>query len=152
MTGTKVVKVSCNYTISNNPLDWIEDNKKSLLALQTGIEQQILAEINRLKRVGAILAQSRNLKIDADIDAKNGMILDYLYLQLHIMFPSVHGLPTISFCAPHMRLSAQQLAGKPAPVPTRNRIPRKYCIWIILIALLLGFGLLIILIWAVFSN
>ena len=156
MPGPKAVRVTCNSTIERSPVDWVEENKKSLQALQIGIEQQMLAEINRLKRVSAIVLQSKNITLDAALHEQTGFVLDYLYRELHILFPDRHILPTINYSAPFMRQWSQRLASKDTKqlVSTQKgrRIPRKYCICIIAIALLLGLGLLIALIWALVTD
>jgi hypothetical protein len=152
MRPATTVKITVNSTIERNPQSWIEDNTKSLQALKIGIEQQILAEIDRLKRVTAVVIQSKNITVDAALHEQTGVILDYLYLQLHKLFPEKHILPTINYSAPFMRQWSERIAAKDAKETTviqkRRRIPRKYCIWIVVVSLLLLLGLLIGLIWA----
>lgn len=154
MSGPKTVTVTCNFTIERNAVDWVEENKKSLQALQVGIEQQILAEINRLKRVTGIVTASKNIAAQNAIHERNGVVLDYLYAQLHVMFPEKHQMPTITFSAPYMREWTQRIESKASsalPVQKQRRIPRKYFSCVIAIALLLGFGLFIALLWAIFA-
>jgi hypothetical protein len=157
MPGQKTVQITCNYTIARNPQDWVEENKKSLQALQTGIENQMIAEIERLKRITAIASQPKNIAIEADIHEHTGVVLDYLYLQLHAMFPDRHILPSISYSAHYIRQATRRIEAKTTkqvtpPASTRKRIPRKYCVGLVVVTLLAASGFLVVLLWALLTD
>jgi len=150
----KTVSVSCPFTIQRNPADFVDFQKKAMLAHRVGVRNAMRDEISRLKRLNSQVQTN----IGSELHVQTTMTLDYLEREIYQMFPDEHTLPVNSHSASLIRNYATSLTNRGTKVSSlakngavanngayRNKmqirgLPRRYRIFFIALVALTVFG------------